>query len=117
MKRCPVYSLKNWTLKTNLTNNTKPSQNSTYGQFFIYAVSAGGFIAQNIMIYESVFEIEKLEQGYLIINNQKERIGINNQDDLEKRISNILEKEVKIKDRLYFNEGKKMKISLLIDFE
>jgi hypothetical protein len=38
MKSCPVYSLKNWTLKTNLTNNTKPSQNSTYGQFFIYAV-------------------------------------------------------------------------------
>ena len=69
------------------------------------------------MIYETVLEVEKLEQGYLIIKNQKERIGINNQDDLEKRITNILEKEVKVKDRLYFNCGKKMKISLVIDFE
>ena len=42
------------------------------------------------MIYETVLEIEKLEQGYLIIKNQKERIGINNQDDLEKRITHIL---------------------------
>ena len=36
---------------------------------------------------ETSFNIDKLEQGYLITKNNTERIGINNENDLENRIN------------------------------
>lgn len=68
------------------------------------------------MIYETIFEIERLEQGYLILKDKEERIGINNENDLENKISKLLSNEVDVKNKLYFNNVKKMKISICIDY-
>ena len=65
---------------------------------------------------ETVLNIDKLEQGYLITKNNTERIGINNENDLENKISRLLSNEADVKNRLYYNNVKKMKISICIDY-
>jgi hypothetical protein len=65
---------------------------------------------------ETSFNIDKLEQGYLITKNETERIGINNENDLESRISYLLSKEADVKNLLYFNEHKNVKIIISVEY-
>ena len=67
-------------------------------------------------ITETVLNIDKLEQGYLITKNETERIGINNENDLESRISNLLSKEADVKNLLYFNKQKNVKITISVEY-
>ncbi len=62
------------------------------------------------------FNIDKLEQGYLITKNETERIGINNVSDLENKISNLLSKEADVKNLLDFNKQKKVKILISVEY-
>ena len=65
---------------------------------------------------ETSFNIEKLEQGYLITKNNTERIGINNENDLENRISNLLSKKADVKNLLYFKKQKNVKITISVEY-
>ena len=65
---------------------------------------------------ETSFNIDRLEQGYLITKNENERIGINNENDLESRISNLLSKEADVKDLLYFKNQKNVKIIISVEY-
>jgi hypothetical protein len=65
---------------------------------------------------ETSFNIDKLEQGYLITKNETERIGINNESDLENKISNLLSKEADVKNLLYFNKLKNVKIIISVEY-
>lgn len=65
---------------------------------------------------ETSFNIDRLEQGYLITKNENERIGINNENDLESRISNLLSKEADVKNLLYFNNQKNVKIIISVEY-
>lgn len=65
---------------------------------------------------ETLFNIDRLEQGYLITKNNTERIGINNEDDLKNRISNLLSKEADVKNLLYFNKQKNVKITISVEY-
>ena len=65
---------------------------------------------------ETSFNIDKLEQGYLITKNETERIGINNQNDLESRMSNLLSKEADVMNLLYFNKMKNVKIKISVEY-
>jgi hypothetical protein len=69
----------------------------------------------NIKIQTS-FNIDKLEQGYLITKNETERIGINNENDLENKISNLLSKEADVKNLLHFNKQKNIKIIISVEY-
>ena len=65
---------------------------------------------------ETSFNIDRLEQGYLITKNDTERIGINNENDLESRISNFLSREADVKNLLYFNNLKNVKIIISVEY-
>ena len=65
---------------------------------------------------ETLFNIDRLEQGYLITKNNTERIGINNENDLENRISHLLSKEADVKNLLYFNKQKNVKITISVEY-
>ena len=65
---------------------------------------------------ETSFNIDKLEQGYLITKNETERIGINNENDLENKISNLLSKEADVKNLLHFNKQKNIKIIISVEY-
>jgi hypothetical protein len=65
---------------------------------------------------ETSFNIDKLEQGYLITKNETERIGINNENDLENRISSLLSKEADVKNLLYFNKQRNVKITISVEY-
>ncbi len=43
-------------------------------------------------------------------------IGINNENDLENRISNLLSKEADVKNLLYFNKQKNVKITISVEY-
>ena len=65
---------------------------------------------------ETIFNIDKLEEGYLITKNETERIGINNENDLESKISRLLVKEADVKNLLYFNKQKNVKIIISVKY-
>ncbi len=87
-------------------------------KLLLYSVSKSAFNIQNKMSNktETVLNIDKLEQGYLITKNETERIGINNENDLESRISNLLAKEADVRNLLYFNKQKKVKITISVEY-
>ncbi|WP_163401484.1 hypothetical protein [Flavobacterium fluviatile] len=65
---------------------------------------------------ETKFEIDLLDQGFLITKNGTERIGINNENDLESRVSKLLSVEADVKNLLYFNKQKKVIITISVDY-
>lgn len=65
---------------------------------------------------ETLFNIDRLEQGYLITKNNTKRIGINNVNDLENRISHLLSKEADVKKLLYFKNQKNVKITISVEY-
>lgn len=60
-------------------------------------------------------EIEKLENGYLIIQDNKTKTGINDENTLVDKLQLILKDYCNIKDKMYFNNVKKVKIIITIE--
>lgn len=63
-----------------------------------------------------IYEIEKLDTGFLVTKDQNTRVGISNIEYLEKEIEKSISNQMNLKDHLYYRDiVKGMKITIEIE--
>jgi len=63
------------------------------------------------------FDIEKLEEGFLITCNNAKRTGIKDEEHLVSEMQNCFKKESDLKNLMYFNKIPNVKVTIKIEYD
>jgi hypothetical protein len=66
-------------------------------------------------IKETKYTIDKLDIGYLISKNEKTKIGVKDETDLEDKIKFYLSQIADVKNLLYFGKHKSISITISVE--
>lgn len=63
------------------------------------------------------FDIEKLEEGFLITCNNIKRTGIKDEEHLVSEMQNCFQKEIDLKNLMYLNKIPNVKVTIKIEYK
>lgn len=69
------------------------------------------------MKIETELNIEKLDSGFIITKNNKQKLAIGSTESLEAMTSKILNEEANVLQHAYFVPKKNLKIVITVEFE
>jgi hypothetical protein len=64
--------------------------------------------------FKSILEVERLEFGYLILQDKTTRIAANDKDSMAVKTSSLIDKSIDFVDKLYHNKASKVEVSIEI---
>lgn len=62
------------------------------------------------------YSIERIEEGYIITENDLHRIAAQDSDSLVKKVDNSVSKVLDLKGNLYLSKYKNAKIKIIVEF-